>query len=68
MNTNQKTKTLTPLAVIATVVFSVLTLFNLIGFLAFAFDNAETADNMLMWLCFVCLFPALGFIMRSAAA
>ena len=60
MNNITKEKTLKPLALIATVVFAALTLFCLVGFLAFALSENAT-DTMLMWLCFVCLAPALGF-------
>jgi len=60
MNNIKKERTLQPLALIATVVFAVLTLFCLIGFLVFAFSENKT-DDMLMWLCFVCLAPAFGF-------
>lgn len=60
MNNTKKEKTLKPLAIIATVVFAALTLFCLVGFLAFAFSENST-DNMLMWLCYVCLAPAFGF-------
>lgn len=60
MNNIKKERTLQPLALMATVVFAALTLFCLLVFLSFVFTENAT-DNMLMWLCFVCLAPAFGF-------
>ncbi|MBQ7369314.1 MAG: hypothetical protein IJW60_06385 [Clostridia bacterium] len=62
MNNIKKERTLRPLALMATVVFAVLTLFCLLGFVVFVIDtDPTTTDMMLMTLCWVCMLPALGF-------
>ncbi len=62
MNNIKKERALKPLAMIATVVFAALTLFCLVGFVAFAIDfDPATTDMLLMTLCWVCMLPALGF-------
>lgn len=62
MNNIKKERALKPLAIIATVAFTLLTLFCLVGFVAFAIDfDPSSTDMLLMTLCWVCMLPALGF-------